>query len=125
MPETLSLFDIAGQMAHHAGTRQSIVARNVANADTPGYTAMTMPRFSEIYGEGGAPLRQTRPEHLSAADAQSARAQPAVAEASPNGNSVSVEQQMLQAIDASREHGRALAIYRHGLTVMRSALGRS
>jgi flagellar basal-body rod protein FlgB len=46
-------------------------------------------------------------------------------EQSPNGNSVSLEEEMVAAVDASREHNRALAVYRHGMTVLRTALGRS
>lgn len=125
MPETLRLFDIAGEMARHAGARQSIIARNVANADTPGYTAMTMPRFAETYAQEAGAMRATRAEHLTNGSHGSARAGVTLAEPAPNGNSVSIEGQMVEAIDASREHGRALAIYRHGLTIMRSAIGRS
>ncbi|MDG1803103.1 MAG: flagellar biosynthesis protein FlgB, partial [Paracoccaceae bacterium] len=43
---------------------------------------------------------------------------------SPNGNSVSLEQEMLRSVDAQRQHNRALAIYKHTMTVLRSSLGR-
>jgi hypothetical protein len=32
---------------------------------------------------------------------------------------------MLRAVDVQRQHARALAIYRHGLTVLRTAISRS
>jgi flagellar basal-body rod protein FlgB len=46
------------------------------------------------------------------------------AEASPNGNSVSLEQEMLNSVEIQREHNRALAIYKHSLDVLRVTIGR-
>jgi len=127
MYQNLDLFQIAGAMAHHAGTRQAIVARNVANADTPGYQAMEMASFRDIYSDlKVGEMRATRPEHLGAANARlDPQAVLRVAEPSPNGNTVSIEDEMLSAVAVSREHNRALAIYRHGMTVLRAAIGRS
>ena len=45
-------------------------------------------------------------------------------EASPNGNTVSLEAEMLKSIEAKREHDRALAIYKSALSVLRISLGR-
>jgi len=46
MHEKLTVFQIAGRMAAHAGRRQTVLAQNVANADTPGYRAMDLPDFA-------------------------------------------------------------------------------
>jgi flagellar basal-body rod protein FlgB len=43
---------------------------------------------------------------------------------SPNGNGVSLEQEMVKSVDARRQHDQALAIYKSALTIMRSTLGR-
>lgn len=125
MYQNLDLFRISGQMAMHAGKRQASVALNVANADTPGFQAMRIAPFSETYrSDGPARLRATRPGHMGtgpggvASTPSDARAEP-----SPNGNSVSLELEMLESIDAAREHSRALAIYRHAMTIIRASLG--
>jgi len=127
MYQNLDLFQIAGAMAKHAGTRQAIVASNVANADTPGFQAMEMASFRDIYADTKVgQMRTTRPEHVGAPNSllqPTAVAQ--VAEPSPNGNTVSVEDEMLAAVAVSREHNRALAIYRHGMTVLRATVGRN
>lgn len=126
MYQTLNLFQISGAMAQHAGTRQAIVARNVANADTPGFKAMEMASFRDIYRDSrvGA-MRATRPLHFGAENARmSATATPSRAEPAPNGNTVSIEDEMLASVDISREHSRALAIYRHGMTVLQAVTGR-
>ena len=128
MHQNLDVFQYATAMARHAGARQALVAKNVANADTPGYRAMAIKPFSEVAGTGdGLGLRRTRGAHLGAQNGAliPPRAQPALADVSPNGNSVVIEDQMLEAINISREHDRALVIYRHAMTVLKTGLGRS
>lgn len=127
MYQNLDVFQIAGAMAHHAGTRQAVVARNVANADTPGFQAMEIAAFRDVYSNAKVgQMRATRPDHLGGHTARlDPQAVMRVAEPAPNGNTVSVEDEMLAAVAVSREHSRALAIYRHGMTVLRATLGRS
>jgi len=126
MYQSLELFQTAGDMARHAGARQAVVTRNIAHADTPGYRAQQITPFQEIYGTMPATsLRQTRSGHLTTGAPQmAARPVAAGSEPSPNGNTVSLEDEMLASVAAAREHSRALAIYRHGMTVLRTALGR-
>ncbi len=126
MYQSLDLFRTAGAMASHAGARQAVVARNMANADTPGYQAQALPSFRDAYrASDNAALRATRPAHIGGVDQTGlARVRAAGAEPAPNGNAVSVEEEMLRGVEAQREHSRALAIYRHSMTVLRSVLGR-
>ncbi|GAB4293010.1 MAG: FlgB family protein [Roseovarius sp.] len=128
MFEDLAIVRMAQALARHAGARQAIIARNVANADTPGYAARDIAPFAAIYGDGQAGLvpRATRPTHLRP-DPDAQLLAPRVragAVADPNGNSVSLETEMVFAADTMRAHEQALAIYRHSLSVLRSALGR-
>lgn len=126
MYQTLNLFQVSGAMAEHAGRRQAVVATNVANADTPRFQSMQMPSFQEVYAKDtfGA-MRATRPGHIGVgADARMrVDATPTGSEPAPNGNTVSLEDEMLAAVAVSREHNRALAIYRHGMTVLRAVVG--
>ncbi len=126
MFENISLFQTAGAMAQHAAARQAVTTRNIANADTPGFRAQTLAAFADTYrADDGGAMRATRPGHMHAA-AMIAAARPEFSdgEPSPNGNSVSLEQEMVAAVENQREHDRALAIYKHGLSVLRTALGR-
>ncbi|MFQ1700435.1 FlgB family protein [Loktanella agnita] len=128
MYQSLDLFQTANAMARHAGARQAVVARNIANADTPGYQAQQISAFQDVYSEAGTgALRASRPGHIAnlAGGAVAARTTAAAAEPSPNGNSVSIEDQMLSSVSITREHNRALAIYRHTMTVLRTSLGSS
>ncbi|SEW41232.1 flagellar basal-body rod protein FlgB [Cognatiyoonia koreensis] len=125
MYQGLDLFNTAAAMARHAGARQALTARNVANADTPGYEARVMPTFAQTYGTSSDfTLRQSDARHMSAQTAHSRQVDLARTEPSPNGNTVSIEEEMLNAVAISREHNRALTIYRHAMTVLRTTLGR-
>ncbi len=128
MHQNLTIFRVAHALASHAGTKQAVVAQNIAQADTPGYRALNVQPFSEFLKQTDSnSLRATRPQHLNAAFQN---ATPQIREAglsgntSPNGNSVSLEEQMLEAVDVKRTHDRALAIYKSGLGILRTSLGR-
>lgn len=124
MYEQLDIFRLSSAMARHAAARQAMIATNLANADTPGFQARRLTDFATAWGQGGGwDLNLTRAGHLSA-PGPGARADLRGAEPSPNGNTVTIEAEMLAAVDAQREHSRALAIWRHGITIMRSSLGR-
>lgn len=124
MFESLDLFRTSAAMARHAGQRQAAAAINVANADTPGFRAQGLEPFAASFEAEG--MRATRPGHLGAAAPGEGepRLRDAGGEASPNGNTVSVEAEMLASVEATRQHNQALAVWRHGLTVLRTSLGR-
>jgi flagellar basal-body rod protein FlgB len=43
---------------------------------------------------------------------------------SPNGNSVSLETEMVKAVEVKRQHDQALAIYKSSMNVLRASIGR-
>ena len=124
MYDSLDVFRMSSAMARHAAARQAAVATNLANADTPGYRARALPDFATVWDRGSSGMRSTRPGHLVGQDGMSARDSARTTEASPNGNTVSIESEMLAAIEAQREHGRALAVWRHATGLLRNSLGR-
>lgn len=128
MFKNLDIFRMSHAMAVHAGTRQSVVAQNMANADTPGYAARDIKPFQALFDTElqGSSLRATRPTHLhgNVTQLQFDTVERRDGLKDPNGNSVSLETEMLNAVDVKRQHDRALAIYKSGLGVLRSALGR-
>lgn len=126
------MFDIpdvmrmAQAMARHSGARQVVIAENIAQANTPGYRARDLADFGATY-RAGDDMRATRPSHLNAdagqtqPDARIDRTAPAL---SPNGNTVSLEREMMRAARNVQSHELALAVYGSARTVLRSALGR-
>ncbi len=129
MFEKIQLFRLAQGLATHAAARQSAIAQNVANADTPGYRAKDVAPFSQAYQSGGREsLRTSRPGHVLRGGETGARWP--VQEAyrpgtmSPNGNNVSLETEMMMSAAAQQEHELALTVYRSALTILRTSLGR-
>lgn len=125
MFEKLGLTRMAQALASHAGARLGTVARNVANADTPGYKAMDLPDFAQVFADTGPAMRSTRPGHIGFSDerpvAKEIHAGGAVA---PNGNDVSLDLQMMKAVETRQEHEMALAVYRSTSEIIRTSLGR-
>nr|WP_245731234.1 flagellar biosynthesis protein FlgB [Loktanella fryxellensis] len=113
-------------MARHAGSAQAQIARNIAHADTPDFRASRLADFASTVNVPAAPgMKATRALHvLGHPDQPTARLRDTGNEASPNGNTVSVEEELFASARAGSDHRRALAIYRHAMTVIRSSLGR-
>ncbi|EEW26594.1 FlgB family protein [Rhodobacter ferrooxidans] len=125
MFEKLDVVRMAQAMAAHAGARQEVIARNVANADTPGFKAQDLPDFAETYQAGEGAMRATRPGHITAPDLASLPVpRTANGSASPNGNTVSLESEMVKAVEVRQQHDMALAIYRNSSDILRTSLGR-
>lgn len=128
MFDQIDVMRMARESALHAVARQSVIARNLANADTPGFRAADVQSFAETYRDtaGAFDMKATRAGHLTGS--ASVREPRLVAdtgvEAAPNGNTVSLEFELQRASSAKRQHDVSLAIYKTSLDVMRAALGR-
>ncbi|MDR7126835.1 FlgB family protein [Pseudotabrizicola sp. 4114] len=123
--EKLGLTRMAQALAAHAGSRVEVVARNVANADTPGFRAMDLPAFASVYDDGGFSLRGTRPGHIVNENSHSSSPVMSGSGMAVNGNDVSLDQQMMKAIEARQSHEMALAVYRSTSAIIRTSLGRN
>ncbi|WP_149141782.1 FlgB family protein [Gemmobacter caeruleus] len=125
MFEKLEIVRMAQSLAVHAGARQAQIARNIANADTPGFKAQDLAPFAESYGAAPSAMRATRPGHFAADGSTPLAEERLLATASsPDGNSVSLEQEMVRAVEVRQQHEMALAIYRNSSSILRSSLGR-
>lgn len=123
MLERIDTMRMARELGAHAANRQRVIATNVANADTPGYRARDLQDFDP----DRAPMRlkATRPGHVAAAGwGSTAGVRDAGGELSPNGNSVSIEGEVLRAADAKRQFDLSLSVMQSGLSLLRTALGR-
>jgi len=124
MFENLDVFKMSAAMARHAGQRQAVVAQNVANADTPGFVARDLPDFASTFTNTTSTHQQraTRAKHLHGMQ-EGQLNHPLIktpGDGSPNGNQVSLETELLKSVEAKRAHGRALAIYKSALNVLRA-----
>ena len=133
MSQGLTILSLAEALADHSAARQALIARNVAHADTPGYRAGDLTPFADSYAARAAMNDQaafvpaaTRPGHVGlAADSVSGaeiREAFLPGAASPNGNTVALEDQMVRAADSKRQHDMALGIWRKSLDILRAAI---
>ncbi|WP_170565127.1 FlgB family protein [Ruegeria atlantica] len=124
----LNVFKSAYAMATHAGQRQAVIARNMANADTPGYQPRDIEAFQKAFENSGreVAMTATRAGHLNGFSSPKPWAEfETTPSGDPNGNGVSVEEEMLKGVEAKRQHDRALAIYKSSMNILRSSLGRA
>ncbi|MBB3808022.1 flagellar basal body rod protein FlgB [Pseudochelatococcus contaminans] len=110
------LFGLASRKADWLTTRQAVLARNVANANTPGFRSRDIEPFSATMDKTALTLATTAPDHmpLGPAQANAARSRPNKSNESwetyHSGNSVSIEEELLKAGEVSREYGVTTAI---------------
>ena len=124
MFQNLDVFRTAMAMARHAGTQQAYSAQNIANADTPGYRAKDLPDFQSTVRDSLMGQRATRANHLNGSVGREVTFEERRAALDPNGNTVSLEEEMVKSVGAQRQHDRALAIYKSSMTILRTSLGR-
>lgn len=125
----LNVFKAAYAMATHAGQRQAVISRNMANADTPGYRARDIEQFAEAFAKtnSASTMAATRTGHLNGVPAggQTWAEHVRGGAVDPNGNGVSLEEEMLNAVEVKRQHDRALAIYKSSIGILRTSLGKA
>lgn len=117
---------MARSFARHAAGRQTMVAQNLANADTPGYRVRDLASFTEVYRTNDTQkMRTSREGHLGAGQRVDVRAIDAPGVSGPNGNSVSIEREMVKSVEIKQQHDMALAIQKSLGSVIRMALGKA
>lgn len=125
----LDILAMSRDLAAHSAVRQELVARNVANADTPGYRAVDLVDFSDVFNSNTTDfaLKLSRTTHLrpsgGLAEFRTIES-PSTGAAQPNRNNVGLEEQMIKGIAVQQDHDLALGIYRKSLGILRLALGR-
>lgn len=126
MFEKIEMMRMARALGAHASERHLVVARNVANADTPGFKAKDVASFADSYRSAAfSAMRTTDPRHLATPEwSPLTRQTPVETGVSPNGNSVALEEEMLKAAEVKRGHDLSLGIYTSALDLMRTSIGR-
>jgi len=123
----LDLFRIAEQRMGWLDRRQEVLARNVANADTPGFAARDLAPFQEVMARAtAAPLARTSDRHiLPVGQGQhAARPERLARERTHDGNAVNIEDQMARIAVTETQHELTVGLYRKYMGLFRIALGR-
>jgi flagellar basal-body rod protein FlgB len=122
MLENLNILKMASAMARYAAHRHQQLSENVANADTSHYRAKDLEPFAEAYARLDLQKNETGGGALQAAQQEFARTIEIPGVESPNGNTVSLEDQMMRTIEAQQDHQAATLLYKKTIGILRMTL---
>ncbi len=123
--EPVNLFDLATQQSRWLAVRQTAVAGNVANVNTPGYTSVDVEPFEKVLDRSGVQMAATNASHIGGHKAESGfavreqRGEPSIL---PSENSVVLENELLKAGEIRRQFELNTAIVKafHRMLMMTS-----
>jgi flagellar basal-body rod protein FlgB len=129
----IPLFGLLRERMSWLNARQDVLSQNVANADSPGYAARDLKPmdFDEMVKRANGDtsstaMMTTDPRHIALTQAQTsnyAGADTPDTEASPDGNTVSLEEEMIKVSDTQAQYQAATNLYSKALSMMRTAIG--
>ncbi|HEY1943954.1 MAG TPA: flagellar basal body rod protein FlgB [Roseiarcus sp.] len=101
------VFKLASQRSEWLSTRETLIAGNVANANTPGYRATDLQPFSSVLDATQMTMATTNPMHMTPTEQDLNPAR--VVETDPSdetisGNSVRLENEMIKLGDVNRDY---------------------
>ena len=111
--------------------RQDVLSQNVANADTPGFAARDLKPLDfkntlQATTSKASNLTVTDPHHIAIRPAGSTKfddVETHDVESNPNGNSVSLEAEMIKVSDTQAQFQAAANLYAKAMTMMKTAIG--
>ena len=122
MQAGISTFDLMTQRLRWLEARQGVLARNIANADTPGFRPSDVAPFA---AGGTTALVTTSSAHIGGNAAGGAGTVSARRlETRPNGNAVSLEDEVLKIGETQMEHQALTGLYQRSLLALKTAIGR-
>lgn len=127
-PGKVSLFRLAEERLAWLDRRQQVIAQNIANADTPRYTARDISPFAKVLARAGmmTPAR-TDPRHLVGLHGSGPLARPErlAAERTPVDNAVQIERELMKVAETEIHQSLTVGLFRSFAGMFRTALGRS
>jgi len=119
------VLQLASQRTQWLSARQSLIADNVANANTPAYRATDLQPFSAVLDSTQVSMVTTNPAHLTPTQDELTSAR--VMESDPtdetlSGNSVRLEDEMIKLGDVNRAYSMGTNIKRAIHQMLMSAL---
>ncbi|WP_028464645.1 flagellar basal body rod protein FlgB [Nisaea denitrificans] len=127
----LTLMNMAQHKLNWLSERQSVLAQNIANADSPSYRSQDLTPINfkrEVEQVIKLPVAVTEGSHMTGTTPRNdfridKTGYKDVYEASPNGNGVVLEEQMIAVQDTKLQYDLALNLYNKQIGMFRTALG--
>jgi flagellar basal-body rod protein FlgB len=127
-PTQIPLFDLAEKRLTWTAQRQSVLAANIANANTPGFQARDVESFANVLA-GSTPIQpvRTQPAHMAGTEPTglaSLITDPPESRAL-DGNSVKLDQQLTEVADTQTTQSLVTSIWKEYMGMFNTALGKS
>ena len=123
----IGLFNLADKRLAYLDERQTLLAQNIANLDTPDFVARDLGAFSatlSAFADAGEPA-MTNPSHMQGTSSGLAAKRVRPKEKSVDGNAVNLADQLTKIASADNAHELVTDLYKKYLGLFRTALGRS
>ncbi len=101
--QPIQLFELASSQAHWLSVRQSVVAGNIANINTPGYAAKDVEPFHAVLDSLGTQQMATHASHFAGGGTQQTNGNAPVVGITSSGINPSLEEQLMNAGQVRRE----------------------
>ncbi len=132
--QNIGLLNAIGAKMDYLNQRQTILAQNVANSDTPGYRPKDLKDYDfasmvDIENDKGlkaVKVATTDDQHMPNVDQAfdpKSRKQRDMYEVAPAGNSVIIEEQLIKAGKNTMDYNLMLNIYQKQIGMFKTALG--
>ncbi|HEY4199869.1 MAG TPA: flagellar basal body rod protein FlgB [Devosiaceae bacterium] len=131
----IPLFEAMAEKMRWHQSRQQLLAQNVANAETPGFRGRDLKAFDyqdDMDNKSLATVTTstTNPDHIAvssgegAGDGFTTRSLNSF-EITPEGNGVTLEDEMMKVTSNQMDYQTATTLYTHSMQILRTALGKS
>jgi flagellar basal-body rod protein FlgB len=136
MSDMPTIFSAIQMRMQNLSQRQQVIAQNLANSETPGYKSrdVSEPNFGDLLqGAGGISIAKPRVE-LTGTMKNLGAVQPMgsglvfdkdVTETKPDGNNVTLEDQLLKMGKVQADFSAMTNIYRKQMVLLKTALGKA
>ena len=133
----IPLFNIMKSKMGYLSARQSVLAQNIANVDTPDYKArdvkaLDFKHMAQSMSRGSAqklPMQITDAQHIrgksSGSLSMKAANRASTYEQNPNGNNVVIEEEMMRVAENQAEYQKVLGVYRKTVDMFKTVIGRT
>ncbi len=119
--------DILGLAASRLGwldDRQKVLARNIANANTPNFMPRDEAAFGSLLTNAALPAVQTDPMHLPGTIATGNTVPMKSRQRSIDGNAVALDEQLTKVADTDTQQRLATSLYSKYMGMFQTALGK-
>ena len=121
----IGIFDLARKRMAWASQRQAVLAKNIANANTPRFQPADVQDFAKtLTGTTGINPARTHPRHMTGTDPGGFQAAARPRTHTPDGNGVTLDQQLTKVADTETTQALTTTIFKKYMGLFGIALGK-